>query len=432
MATQQISRETLAQTPQFLVSASPGSGSAIELGDFLAIGRDDSNGLTIQDPFASGRHARIERKDHGYLLRDLRSRNGTFVNGTRVYECILSENDRINFGETEFIFKSTAQATISPSQVQSKNIRWNDQLAQIPAFAKTNFPVLILGESGTGKEVIARSVHEFSQRSGGPFISVNCSALSEALVESELFGHMRGSFTGATHDRKGAFETARGGTLFLDEIGDLPLKLQPKLLRALENAEIRPVGSDRTIHTDVRIVAATHQDLREAVRSGEFRNDLYFRLNVIRIEAPRLRERMEDFMDLVYEFARQMRVRFSHNALLMLKDHTWPGNVRELRNVVARAAACFPGAHIQEQHIRALIDNPIQESVEHQTGLITQAGETSPIPVIKEIEREIIRSRLIANQGNQRRTASELGLPKSTLHDRIKAYKIDLAKLLNG
>ncbi|MEQ1878593.1 MAG: sigma 54-interacting transcriptional regulator, partial [Bdellovibrionia bacterium] len=254
------------------------------------------------------------------------------------------------------------------------------------------------------------------------FVSVNCSALSESLVESELFGHVKGSFTGATHDRKGAFEAARGGTLFLDEIGDLPPALQPKLLRALENREIRPVGADRTVETDVRIIAATHQNLRYKIQTGMFRSDLYFRLNVIKINIPDLKDRSEDFEDILNTFCKEMRVRFSYPAILELKKHSWPGNIRELKNAVARASALFQGVRIDEARIPQLIDAvPIQEIPESQA---------ANMPFIKELEREMIRQRLVANQGNQRKTAADLNMPKSTLHDRIKSYGIDVDGLL--
>ncbi|WP_374032992.1 sigma 54-interacting transcriptional regulator [Bdellovibrio bacteriovorus] len=198
-----------------------------------------------------------------------------------------------------------------PFPIKSRNEVWNEELQTLSNVAKTEFPVLILGPSGTGKDVIAQALHENSLRDKGPFVSVNCSALSETLIESELFGHVKGSFTGAINDRKGAFEAARGGTLFLDEIGDLSYSLQAKLLRALENNEIRPVGADRNVRTDVRIIAATHQNLSEKIREGLFRSDLYFRLNVVSVAPPALALRMEDFEELLYTFARKMRVRFS-------------------------------------------------------------------------------------------------------------------------
>lgn len=397
----------------------------VEVGEFLTIGRDCSNQLAIEDDTASTRHARIERKPQGFLLRDLRSRNGTYINGARIFEAQLSDGDRVRIGQTEFLF-AWKRELASAVLLNSRNLTWQAQLDKLPGIAESQFPVLLNGPSGAGKEILAQSLHRLSTRKNGPFVSVNCSALSESLVESELFGHVRGSFTGATGDRKGAFEAARGGTLFLDEIGDLPLALQPKLLRALENNQIRPVGSDRSIETDVRIVAATHHDLKKLVQEEKFRADLFFRLNVIQLKAPALIDRMEDFEDLLYGFAKSMRVRFSFGAIETLKRHSWPGNIRELKNTVARAKAFWGNEEIKDADITQLIDQVSENEGQLQARTESlKAGRS----VIKEIELEMIRARLVANRGNQRKTAADLGMPKSTLHDRIKIYGIDVDKL---
>jgi DNA-binding NtrC family response regulator len=382
--------------------------------------------MVIEDGFASSRHARIERKPGGFILRDLRSRNGTYINGTRVFEALLDDGDRIRIGETDLFF-ACKKIDANPFLMTSKNPVWQSQLNKMSGIAESEFPVLLTGPSGTGKEILAQTIHRLSQRKNGPFVSVNCSALSESLVESELFGHLRGSFTGATGDRKGAFEAARTGTLFLDEIGDLPLSLQPKLLRALENSQIRPVGSDRSVDTNVRIVAATHHDLKKLVFEEKFRADLYFRLHVIQLQAPALRDRMEDFDDLLYSFARTMRVRFSHGAIQKLKTHSWPGNIRELKNAVARAKAYWGSDEIKDTDVDQLVDQ-----INDPSGAGPGEGFKPSRSVIKEIEFEMIRNRLIANRGNQRKTAADLGMPKSTLHDRIKIYGIDVDKLLEG
>ncbi len=427
METQRIAVQVNAETLcGYLISLSRPGSTPIEVGEFLSIGRDPSSRLLLDDPFVSARHARLERKSGGYILRDLQSRNGTFVNGARVNEAILAPDDRLRFGESAFVF-TQGPAALAPD-LASKNIEWQRQLDRLCSFAASGFPILITGPSGSGKEIIARAIHAKSGRSQGAFIGINCSALSESLIESELFGHVKGSFTGASHDRKGAFEAARGGTLFLDEIGDLPLALQPKLLRALENNEIRPVGSDRSIETDVRIVAATHKNLPAQVQTGRFREDLYYRLNVCHLRPPSLRDRMEDFEDLTYAFAKQYRVRFSFAAIQKLKAHPWPGNVRELKNLVARASAYFPGKHIQPEDLDAVLEPAPIPTSENPAAIPTSASAANN-SIIKEIEREMIVRRLIANRGNQRRTAQDLGMPKSTLHDRIKSYSIDVEKL---
>lgn len=398
----------------------------IEAGEFLTLGRDSSNHVTLSDQLVSERHARVERKPQGFLLRDLRSPSGTFINGTRIFEALLNDGDRIRLGNTDLFFSSQRFEKETGAPLKSQNPTWNSQLLRMPQIARSEFPVLLTGPSGTGKDVLAQALHRLSPRCHGPFISVNCSALSESLVESELFGHVKGSFTGATGDRKGAFEAARAGTLFLDEIGDLPLALQPKLLRALENNQIRPVGSDKSIETDVRIVAATHHDLIQLVSEGKFRADLYFRLHVVQMQAPALKDRLEDFEALLYQFARQLRVRFSFSAIQALKRHDWPGNIRELKNVVSRARALFEGDEIKEDAVQMLIDKfPNSERVSAEPFKPSRS-------VIKEIEADLIKTRLVANRGNQRRTADDLGMPKSTLHDRIRTYGIDIEKLLDN
>ncbi len=399
-------------------------GSTVSIKDICNVGREATCELVLSDPFVSSRHARIERRGGFFIVRDLQSRNGTTLNGTKITESSLSLGDRIKFGESIYVF---SESPGEQGELTSKNRAWNEQLKRIPAFALTDFPVLITGPSGSGKEIVSRALHQHSLRSKGSFVGLNCSALSENLIESELFGHVKGSFTGATSDRKGAFETARGGTLFLDEIGDLPLSLQPKLLRALEANEIRPVGSDRAVSTDVRIIAATHKNIVQAVREGRFREDLYYRLNVCHIRPPALRERLEDFDDILYSFAKQFKVRFSFNAIASLKMQPWNGNIRELKNVIARASAYYAGQNIQPEHLDAILE-PV--GVPPEISIVSESRPPAQSSIIKEIEREIIVRRLVANQGNQRQTAKDLGIPKSTLHDRIKTYSIDLADIL--
>lgn len=440
-----------------------------EVGEFLTLGRDSANVVSLEDSYVSSRHARIEKKASGFFIKDMRSRNGTYVNGAKIQEAELRDGDRVLVGQTEFRFVSESSLDEDRMMMSSHNLQWSEQLSRIPTIAQSDLSVLLLGPSGTGKEVLAKMIHDKSSRRMFPMVCVNCSALSESLVESELFGHVKGSFTGATVDRKGAFEAARGGTLFLDEVGDLPLSLQPKLLRALENQQIRPVGSDRTVDTNVRIIAATHQNLRDRVASEKFRADLYFRLNVVQLNTPALVDRMEDFDSLFYYFARQLRIGFSFAAIQKLKEHSWPGNIRELRNTLQRAKAFFGGREIIEADVDQLIERAptgfsggfrlnsgfglhngfgvssggdggvgfgsvganaigaLRSGIDGVDAANSLVGITNQSRnLIKEIELEMIVSRLRANRGNQRQTAVDLGIPKSTLHDRIKAYGIDV------
>ncbi|MEM7645842.1 MAG: sigma 54-interacting transcriptional regulator [Pseudomonadota bacterium] len=415
METQRIQQGSEIVEQAYLIPIQQNREEAYEIGDFLTIGRDPSNSIFLKDPFVSNRHIRIEKRKKGYLLRDMHSSNGTQLNETTIIEAYLSNNDKIMVGESVFVF---SKIKMNSNRLHSENKDWDTQLQRLPAIANTGFTVLILGPSGSGKEVIARWIHDHSQRAQYPYVTINCSALSESLIESELFGHVRGAFTGATENRKGAFEVARGGTLFLDEIGDLPMSLQPKLLRALENSEIRPVGSDRSIKTNVRIVTATHKNLKQRVLKGEFREDLFHRLNICRVTPPPLIQRMEDFEALLYQFAKEQRVGFSFRAIEKLKNHQWPGNIRELKNVIIRAAAYFPGQRIQEDNLPQLLDG------EKESGNFYYENQDE-LPPLKGIERNLILNTLQKHYGNQRRVAEELKMPKSTLHDKLRTYGID-------
>lgn len=413
----------------YVLELQDGSAQRWPIDQAVTVGTEDSCTIQIQIPGLSKRHFRIEIQNGKLFIKDLRSETGTYINSAQISESQLADGDLITAGYVDFVVHDLQKTKNSFPQT-SKSETWNQQLQSLASVAETEYPVLLLGPSGTGKDVLAHNIHSASLRAEAPFLSVNCSALTETLIESELFGHIKGSFTGAINDRKGAFETARGGTLFLDEIGDLTYTLQAKLLRAIENAEIRPVGSDRTVQTNVRIVAATHQNLKQKILEGSFRSDLFFRLNVITVNVPSLKDRLEDFDDLLYTFSRQMKVRFSYNAILRLRKHDWPGNIRELRNLVARASALYPKAYINEDHIDFLL-NKIDRPGTAAKAAYSVAAETpasAPLSVIREIEKQMIIKRLVANQGNQKMTAVDLGIPKSTLHDRIKSYNIDVRK----
>ncbi len=419
MLTEKLKITENIQTFAFLRWSNNSHTEQREFNSFISLGRDKDSIIVLEDQFASRRHCRIQKKEtEGFILQDMNSRNGTFLNGNRVFKALLKNNDRIQIGEKEFTFSLERFDKHYSIHTESKNPNWSKQLQNLPNMARSNMPVLITGPSGTGKEMLAKLIHRYSHRSKGPMISINCSSLSESLIESEFFGHIKGSYTGAQSGRKGAFLAANGGSLFLDEIGDLPLHLQPKLLRALEYQEIKPVGSDKITKTDVRIIAATHQDLTLKVAQKAFRSDLYFRLYVLNLSPPYLRNRMEDFDDLLNFFCNGYNIVFSKEAVKLLKKHSWPGNIRELKNTVARAKALFSGTIVEEDKIEELIYTPVPNTENH-------AFHEPQIPAVRQLEKDIIIKTLTLYHGNQLKTAREIGLPRTTLYDKIKQYDID-------
>ena len=387
-----------------------------EINEFMSIGRDSGQMIILSDPFISRRHVRIEKKRDHYVLKDMSSRNGVFLNGNKVFSALLKDQDRIQVGKTEFIFSSKRFQKNRQTFNHSLNSSWNKQLSRIPTMAQTDFPVLILGPSGSGKEHLAQMMHSQSLRNSGPYVSVNCSALTENLAESEFFGHVRGSYTGANQDRMGAFRSAHKGTLFLDEIGDLPLCLQPKLLRALESKEIKPVGSDQSIKVDVRIVTATHQNLQSKVLDKTFREDLYFRLHVLELTPPALADRMEDFENILSMLSMEFGVSFSSSAIMALKNHQWPGNIRELRNTVARAKALFPNMTLKAENIKEIIDSVYEQN-------ISQPSEK--LPFLKQVEKEILIKTLKEYKGSRTAAAHRLNIPRTTFSRKLRLYGIE-------
>ncbi len=290
--------------------------------------------------------------------------------------------------------------------------------------AADRVPVLIQGETGTGKEQIARQVHTRSPRRDGPWVTVNCSALAEGLLESEMFGHEKGAFTDAKSAKRGLFELADGGTLFLDEIGDLALSLQPKLLRALETQTFRRVGSQNETRVDVRIVAATHRDLPGMVANGSFRDDLYYRLNVGRIEVPPLRERSDDIVPLAQHFLKAIAAQIgvatptlAPGVDAMLKAYPWPGNVRELRNVIERATLLCAGA-IGSEHLP-------RELARHTPSPTAEAGNGAAAAGLVDVERAHILAIMAQCAGNRTHAAELLGISRPTLRSKLRQYGID-------
>lgn len=285
-------------------------------------------------------------------------------------------------------------------------------------------PVLVTGESGTGKELVVRAIHTLSERSKQPLISVNCSAIPNELLESEMFGHEKGAFTGALQARRGCFELADGGTLFLDEIGEMPIRLQSKLLRVLENGSFHRVGGEREMRADVRLITATNAPLKSLIDKGEFRQDLYFRVNVFPIELPPLRERSEDIPLLIDRFTRLLAEGedipvkvFSDEALELLMAWNWPGNVRELRNVIHRANIVCNGSEIQPAHLPAQLQPRVRPSTNSEDGLVIPVGTS-----IAEAEKAMILRTLKAYGGNKSKTAATLGISTKTLYTKLQRY----------
>jgi len=304
---------------------------------------------------------------------------------------------------------------------------------QVAMAAPTNGRVLIFGENGTGKELVARSIHSLSRRRSGAFVEVNCAAIPEELIESELFGHVKGAFTGAVSDRRGKFEVADGGTLFLDEIGDMSVKTQAKVLRALQEQIVEPVGGTGSVKVDVRILAATNKDLPVEIRAGRFRDDLYFRLNVIPIFVPPLRDRESDIpllaehfiAELAREYGRRPK-RLDSGAAAGLRSYRWPGNVRELRNVIERLVIMVPGDTIALNDLAFLDGMPAAVPHDHAV------PQESLHDARERFEREYILRALAAQQGNISRTAEVLGVERSNLYRKMRAFGIAPTRRAEG
>jgi two-component system nitrogen regulation response regulator NtrX len=307
---------------------------------------------------------------------------------------------------------------------------------QVAMAAPTNGRVLIYGENGTGKELVARTIHALSRKRGGAFVEVNCAAIPEDLIESELFGHVRGAFTGAVADRRGKFELADGGTIFLDEIADMSLKTQAKVLRVLQEQTMSPVGGISSIRVDTRVLAATNKDLQGEIRAGRFREDLYFRLNVIPIFVPPLRDRQEDlpllaehFMaNFAREYGRRVKS-FDPGALVVLQRYSWPGNVRELRNVVERLMIMVAGDTISPEDLTFLDRHATAHA---QAATAAPNGRMTLHEARDRFERDLILRTLAAQQGNMSRTAEVLGVERSNLYRKMKAFGIAPSRRLEG
>ncbi|MBL4848589.1 MAG: sigma 54-interacting transcriptional regulator [Planctomycetes bacterium] len=427
---------------RIVVEEGPNRGALYELGRESVLGRGEGCELQILDDGISRRHAQILREDQGWTLRDLESRNGTRLNGVPVESAALVVGDRITLGTVRLRVLSpptegdllaaggTRELDLDPPPLPGAGFSpegWigesplvRELLRRVSRAAPTEATCLIQGESGTGKELVARALHRLSPRRQHPFVVLNCAALPAELVESELFGHERGAFTGAVARKVGLAEAAAGGTLFLDELGELPGPAQAKLLRFLEDKEILRVGSTTPRRVDVRVLAATHRDLDACVREGTFREDLLHRLRVVELLAPPLRERGADGALLAESFLRQFagpQRRFTAGALAAIQAYPWPGNVRELKNVI-EAAVIFA----EEDEIRAL-DLPSRVRAANPSAPTSAEAARQPV-TLREAEHLAILAALEHTGGHRTKTAELLGVDRKTLYSKLKQYGI--------
>ncbi len=414
--------------------------------DVVQIGSREGNHLRLTDQTVSRNHAEISRTPEGIILRDLGSTNGTWMNDVKVREVYLGDRTRtFKVGKTEIEFTPSEEVIdIVPSEtthfgaVVGRSVAMREVFSVLERIAPTELTVLLTGETGTGKELVSRAIHQRSPRKSGPFVVFDCGAVARNLIESELFGHERGAFTGAVAPRAGVFEQAHGGTIFLDELGELPLELQPALLRVLEQREVRRVGDRKLRNVDVRVIAATNQDVLRLVESGQFRQDLYYRLAVVELQLPPLRDRREDFPLLIEHLLKTAHFdhdvqRVSGEVERVFEAWRWPGNVRELRNVLLRAIPFCDGHTIDLHHLPDALQpqEPVDPDVEPSTvsgALRLPAGDLSlkeaRDQLIDAFERRYLEDLLEHCDDNLSKAARIAGVDRKTIGRMLKRHGI--------
>jgi len=421
-----------------IVVSGQARGRRVVVRDRVRVGKSADNELVLPDDTVSRHHCEIVRTEKGIVVRDLDSTNHTKVGRTRVREATIDDGTTLTVGNVEVVLRSEpGRAHVLPSEasrfgdVLGPSLAMRSIFGVLERIAPTDASVLIEGETGTGKDILARSIHANSPRKDEPFVVVDCGAISYNLIESELFGHERGAFTGAVSARQGAFEVAGDGTIFLDEVGELPLDVQPKLLRVLEAGEFGRVGGNRVARARARILAATKRNLKEEVGRGKFREDLYFRLSVVPITVPPLRTRREDIPALIEHFLDQARKRdpaasgiaLSRETISSLTAHDWPGNVRELRNVLDRAI--YMATASDEAELR-VVDLPVTASPGGMKGAI----DFDPGKSYREVrasfeadfERRYVSWLLDRHQGNISAAAREARMDRKHLYDLARKH----------
>lgn len=410
------------------------------------VGRSSVNDITIRDKSISSTHFELCAEEDGFLLRDLGSTNGTRLACCRVREIWLESDVKFRAGSTSFQITSSDEFVEIPLSdgesfggVIGSSVAMREVFATLEKVAPTELTCLVEGDTGTGKERVARAIHDCSRRSARPYVVLDCSSIPADLMESYVFGHEKGAFTGAVSQRAGAFEQANGGTLFLDEIGELDVSLQPKLLRVLENQEFKRVGGNKVIHSDCRVIAATNRDLRAMVNEGTFREDLYFRLSIVNVGLPPLRDRKDDIPALVEYFIDQIRakrpdkqsLRMTADAMDHLLAYGWPGNVRELRNVILRAGNLASGTKIERSDL--LLTGSIFKAaaVEQSAGGgggyeidITREFKECKQEVIEQFEIKYLEALMEAFEGNISQASRSTGLTRYHLRELLKKYDL--------
>lgn len=410
------------------VSKGPDKGAEVILeGQTVLVGSDEACQLKLTDPAVSRRHFELSGGPGGYRLRDLRSTNGVFIDDVQVMDVRLTDKARLTLGRTELRLEPERQQIQWPlsgsdrfGEALGRSTAMRRVFALLERAAPSDSPVVLEGEAGTGKELLARSIHGQSARAEGPFVVVDVTALSEQLVESDLFGHELGAFAARGAARPGAFEEAEGGTLYLDEIAELPLSTQARVLRVMETKELK--RGNQALAVNVRVVASTTKDLEAEVREGRFREDLYFKLSVFRVRVPALRERPEDIPMLARLFESRQKVTqpIPSDTIEMLTRHDWPGNVRELRNVVERLGA-FPdlGANALARALGKVGDDETSDArlrAEMMKQLFSLPYHEAKERVLESFEKTYLNEHLRAANGVVTRAAQRVQLPRQSVH----------------
>jgi transcriptional regulator with GAF, ATPase, and Fis domain len=413
-----------------VVLSGAAKGTSRPLREKLRLGKAQDNDLVLDDDTVSRHHCELTRANDGVHVRDLDSTNGTRVQGARVTEAIVQPGTVLKVGEVEIALRPAVRnVEVMPSDKTwfgaaiGRSLAMRSIFGVLERIAPTDATVLLEGETGTGKDVLARALWTESARAQGAFVVVDCGAVSYALLESELFGHERGAFTGAIASRQGAFELADGGTVFLDEIGELPLDVQPKLLRVLETKEFRRVGGNRTLKTNVRVIAATKRNLQREVQAGKFREDLYFRLAVVPITVPPLRARREDIPPLALHILKACGggLTVADETMQGLVAHDWPGNVRELRNVLERTVYLARATGQTELDLVSLPTSSATGGDVFQFEPGKSYRETRA-KFDADFERRYVKWLLGRHNGNVSAAAREARMDRKHLHDMAKKH----------